>query len=206
MTESKEKPFSPSCERNQQVILDALKKCLRPTDKYIFEIGSGTGQHAVFLAEHLPNIDWQTSDVAENHAGITMWLKEARLDNVLPPLEYEIGENKFPDTVVDVAFSANTLHIISETLVEQLIEDLGQSLKPGTRVMFYGPFKYQGEFTSESNADFDLWLKDLDLKRGIRDIETVTASMSAQNFILLKDISMPANNQLLLFTKTDKNL
>lgn len=201
MTELKEKPFAPACERNQQAILDVLKKHLRSSDQHVFEIGSGTGQHAVYIAKHLTNIMWQTSDVVENHSGISMWLKEAQLENVLPPLEYEIGEDKFPGINIDVVFSANTLHIISETLVEQLIKDLGTSLKSSARVMFYGPFKYRGEFTSESNADFDLWLKDIDPLRGVRDFEWINQLMQNQAFKMIQDINMPANNQLLLFEK-----
>jgi hypothetical protein len=130
-----------------------------------------------------------------------MWLAAAQLANVLPPAAYQIGQNKLPAGNVDLVFSANTLHILSESLVKQLILDLGDRLKSGTRVVFYGPFKYQGQFTSESNADFDLWLKDIDPLRGIRGIEWVEKLMKAQGFALLEDFTMPANNQMLLFEK-----
>ncbi len=203
MTEA-EKPFSPACERNQAVILSQLQKLLRNTDLQVLEIGSGSGQHAVYFGQNLPQVSWQTADVTSNHCGIQMWLQEANLDNVLPPLAYEIGRDQWPVKNTDVVFSANTLHIISEALVKQLIQDLGGHLKAGNRVLFYGPFKYNGEFTSESNAEFELWLKDIDPLRGVRDFEVVEQLMSKQGFILLEDISMPANNQLLLFEKQTK--
>ncbi len=197
----KEKPFAPACERNQEVILSILQKKLRKTDRRILEIGSGTGQHAVYFGLNLPHIIWQTSDVKENHVGINMWIDEVKLTNVLPPMEYEIGSSQVSASNIDVVFSANTLHIISEPLVYQLIQDLAENLKAGTRVMFYGPFKYQGKFTSESNADFDLWLKDIDPLRGIRDFEEVNNLMKAQGFTMVEDIVMPANNQFLVFEK-----
>jgi len=198
-----EKHFAPACERNQAVILQVIQQYLRTSDKHILEIGSGTGQHAIYFGRGLPHIRWQTSDVAANHTGINMWLHEAGLENVLPPAEYEIGHNKWPVENTDVVFSANTVHIISEALVKRLILDLGENLEHGARVMFYGPFKYQGEFTSESNAEFDLWLKDIDPLRGVRDFESIEALMKAQGFALIEDLSMPANNQLLLFEKTE---
>lgn len=195
------KPFSPSCERNQLAILNALKENFTNGVQQVLEIGSGTGQHAVYFAQHLSKITWQTSDIKENHAGIQMWLDESHLDNVKSPIEYQIGQNQWPEGKVDVVFSANTLHIISFELVKVLINDLGQNLKKGTRVMFYGPFKYQGEFTSESNAVFEQWLKEIDPLRGIRDFEVIIELMYEQGFILRLDINMPANNQLLIFER-----
>ena len=165
-----EKPFAPSCERNQAVILKTMQPFIRSDDKQLLEVGSGTGQHAVFLATHLPQLNWQTSDLVANHAGIRMWLDESKLSNVLPPLPYEIGQDNWP-APADVVFTANTLHIMAEALVSRLIQDLGANLISGNRVIIYGPFKYQKQFTSTSNADFDLWLKQQDPVSGIRDFE-----------------------------------
>ncbi|TDR22641.1 DUF938 domain-containing protein [Marinicella litoralis] len=199
--EKVEKPFSPSCERNQSVLLEVLKQHLRTDDKQVLEIGSGTGQHAVFFAENLPALLWQTSDIKANHAGIQLWLDEANLNNVQSPIEYEIGKDQWPDIKADLIFSANTLHIIPFEWVKLLIQSMGQNLRKGALVMFYGPFKYQGEFTSASNADFDLWLKDIDPLRGVRDFETIVALMDEQRLPLRQDINMPANNQMLIFER-----
>ncbi len=196
-----EKPHSPSCERNQGVILATLKQYLRHDDQRVLEVGSGTGQHAVYMGQHLPHVMWQTSDVIYNHAGINMWLNEYQLVNVMAPLPYEIGQDQWPASA-DVVFCANTLHIISEDLVKQLIDDMGQHLKPKNRVFFYGPFKYQGAFTSESNGAFDLWLKERDAQSGVRDFETINQLMNDQDMNLIEDLAMPANNQMLIFEKT----
>ena len=84
------KPNSPSCERNQQAIMAELSKQLRKNDRHVFEIGSGTGQHAVYFAQHLPEVTWQTSDVKANHAGIQLWLDEAQLVNVKANLHCQV--------------------------------------------------------------------------------------------------------------------
>ncbi len=196
-----EKPFSPSCERNQAVIFETLKLHLRQSDDRVIEVGSGTGQHAVFMGQRLPRVIWQTSDVADNHAGIQMWLDEYQLNNVLSPVPYQIGKDAW-SMGAGVVFCANTIHIISEHLVKQLITDMGQHLLPNNRVFFYGPFKYQGSFTSESNATFDLWLKERDVKSGIRDFETINQLMNDQGMSLIDDVAMPANNQMLIFEKS----
>lgn len=197
------KPFAPSCERNQQVILEVLEKYLRPEDKTVLEVGSGSGQHAVFMARHLPNILWQPTDVVANHEGIKMWLREAGLKNIQPPLVYEVGKNDWPDFKADVVFTANTLHIMSLELVDVFLQDVGQYLKVDGRLMIYGPFKYQGEYTTQSNADFDVWLKNIEPERGIRDFEHISALLQRYNINHVADISMPANNQFLVFEKHD---
>ncbi len=200
MTET-EKPHAPACERNQQVILEQLQQQLRSRDRHVLEVGSGTGQHAVYFAARLPDVVWQTSDITANHAGIKMWLEEAGLANVRQPLVYEIGDSSWPDEAVDVVFTANTLHIMAMPLVRQFILDLGRHLSTGNRVFIYGPFKYGGAFTSPSNADFEQWLQDIDPERGIRDFEVIEDLMLQQGLHLHRDIAMPANNQLLIFEK-----
>lgn len=203
MGKDTEKPFAPACERNQQVILEVLNKHLTADCKNILEIGSGTGQHAVYMAAKLPQINWFTSDVRINHDGINQWLNESQLDNVSKPFAYEVGVDVWPNVDADVVFTANTLHIISLDLVTKLIDDIGKNLTKGARLMIYGPFKYQGEYTSTSNADFDQWLKDIDERRGIRDFEFIQDSLRRQKFLLIDDIKMPANNQFLIFEKHD---
>ena len=203
MNKKTEKPFAPACERNQQVILDVLRQYLRSEDKKVLEVGSGTGQHAVFMAKHLPEIQWQPSDVAANHEGINLWRQEAGLSNVAKPLAYEIGKDHWPKVSADVVFTANTLHIMPLQLVDVFLSAVGENLQPGGRLMIYGPFKYNGEFTTDSNAEFDLWLKGIDSKRGIRDFEHICGILKRYNIHNIADISMPANNQFLLFEKHD---
>lgn len=197
-----EKPFAPACERNQAVILEQLQQWLSTPGQSVLEIGSGTGQHAVYFAAQIPHITWQTADVIEKHAGINLWLADARLTNVLPPVEYAIGHSQWPDGQYDVVYSSNVLHIISEALVELMISDLGAHLKKAAQVIFYGPFKYSGQYTADSNADFDQWLQAHDPQSGIRDFEVIESLMQQQRFKLVKDITMPANNQLLVFEKS----
>jgi len=198
-----EKPYSPSCERNQQVILDRLKTVIQSKDKKLLEIGSGTGQHAVFMAAQMPQITWYTSDLLVNHPGIKLWLKDAATENIIYPIEYQAGKTQLPQVNADIVYTANTLHIMSWDNALSLIKQLGESLIVGTKIVIYGPFNYKGQFTSDSNANFDLELKKQNPQSGIRDFELVVENMLNENITLLEDIEMPANNRLLYFIKNE---
>jgi len=193
-----EKPFAPSCERNREAILEVLKKTIGDDNKLLLEIGSGTGQHARYFAPEFPHLQWQTSDCESNHEGIKEWIKDGS-SNILSPVSYEVGKDNFPETEADLIFTANTFHIMSWKLVKTLIKQLGKSLKPGSKLIIYGPFNKVGKYTSESNEKFDQWLKDRDPKSGIRSLEDVSSHMLKNGFFLKEEIEMPANNKILIF-------
>src|SRR5690348_707295 len=56
---------SEACERNKGPILAVLGAELAASHR-VLEIGSGTGQHAVHFAAHLPHLTWQPSELPEN--------------------------------------------------------------------------------------------------------------------------------------------
>lgn len=194
-----EKPFSPPCERNAGPILTAIKEYLRDK-KSLLEIGSGTGQHAVYLAPFFKNLTWQPSDVKDNHEGIQMWLDEGHFPTIKKPMAYRIGHDPFPAGDYDVVFTANTLHIMSWSLCQVLFFNL-KKLKSGANLIIYGPFNYNGEYTSEGNRDFDQWLKDRDPNSAIRSFEDVYLHLKQSGFELIIDKEMPANNRTLIFKK-----
>lgn len=199
------KQTSHSCERNQAPILEVLKKYIAE-DTRLLEIGSGNGQHAVFFAEHFLKTHWITSDVKENHLQIKLWLKEAKLKNLHGPEILKIGVDDFPDKrPFDYVFTANTLHIMSWKEDKALFKLLGNRLREGSLAFFYGPFNYEGKFTSVSNEKFNDWLKSRDEKSGVRNFEDIQKSMSKNGFKLLNDHQMPANNRLLVFEKLSFN-
>jgi cyclopropane fatty-acyl-phospholipid synthase-like methyltransferase len=198
-----DKPNALSCERNQQAILGILEKMIKPSARNLFEIGSGTGQHAVFMAPNFPKLQWHTSDLIENHRGINLWIDDSNSENISRPIIYQAGKTDFPEIDADVVFSTNTLHIMSWDNVKALIKQLGKHLKSGTQIFLYGPFNYNGQFTSKSNADFDIWLKQRASYSGIRDFEKIQQLMTAESIKLVEDIQMPANNRILYFVKQD---
>lgn len=193
------KPFAESCEENKQVILEQLRLLFEQSECCL-EIGSGTGQHAVHFSKHLPDIKWQPTELAENIDGINLWLHEAALDNVLPPVTLNVAEQnwRLPSSY-DAAFTANTLHIMSFDHVEKLFSGLAKVLRANALFVSYGPFNYNGQYSSESNARFDQWLRQRDPLSGIRDIDELKKLASQQSIELIDDIEMPVNNRLLVW-------
>ena len=196
------KPFSQACENNKQPILNILSRAFE-TQKHVLEIGSGSGQHAVFFAKNLPFITWQTSDLAINHEGINLWIDDFPTANIRRPLTLDLSKVQSLDVNIDAVFSANTLHIISWPLVKAFFNLVDSQLSPKGLLCIYGPFNYQGKYTSASNANFDLWLKARDAHSGIRDFEAICQLAEKARLSLMEDIAMPANNHILIFQKTN---
>jgi len=193
------KPYSESCEQNRDPILGVLRQVLTEPAE-LLEIGSGTGQHAVYFGRALPHVTWQTSDRAEYLPGIRMWLAEAALPNVREPLELDVAGD-WPMSRADAVYSANTAHIMSWAQVECLFAGVGRVLSSGGSFCLYGPFNYGGRFTSESNARFDAWLKARDPLSGVRDFEALEKLAEAAGLRLLNDFPMPANNRTLVWRR-----
>ncbi|MCF8197126.1 MAG: DUF938 domain-containing protein [Sulfuritalea sp.] len=191
------KPEAPSCIRNQEPILSVLRDHFADR-RNVLEIGSGTGQHAVFFAAALPHLSWQTSERPENLAGIHAWLNEVALPNTPAPLALDVN-TEWPAQRFDAVFSSNTLHIMSWYEVEQLFMRLPDVLTDNAMLAIYGPFNYGGRYTSDSNAAFDVWLKERGAHQGIRDFEAVDALAGHVGLKLIEDRAMPSNNRCLIW-------
>lgn len=194
------KPFSESCIQNRSPILGVLKTQLADRSR-LLEVGSGTGQHAVYFAPEFPQLVWQTGDLLEAHAGINAWLDEYRGNNILAPVELEVCDYDWPQDAYDSVYSANAVHIMSWPCVECLFPGVGRTLEKGGRFILYGPFNYNGDYTSASNASFDQWLKARDPLGGIRDFEALDKLAVNAGMSLSADFEMPANNRILVWEK-----
>jgi cyclopropane fatty-acyl-phospholipid synthase-like methyltransferase len=195
------KPVADACIENRRPILTVLRQLLAGR-RALLEIGSGTGQHAVYFAPEFPDLRWQTSDRSENHAAINAWLADAGAANILPPLPLDVlqpwpvGPRRF-----DTVFSANTAHIMSWEAVEAMFRGSASVLHPAGIFILYGPVNYRGRHTTEGNARFDGWLRQRDPQSGIRDIEALQQCAAAHGLLPCHNFSMPANNRILVWRK-----
>lgn len=197
-------PDAPATARNRDAILAVLQFELGDC-RSVFEIGSGTGQHAVHFAAALPWVLWQTSDVEENLDGICAWIDSAQLPNVRPPVDYAAGRPLAISDRYDAVFSANTAHIMSIGEVGSMFRDVATLLNPGGIFFLYGPFNEGGRFTSDSNAVFDSGLRARKSSMGIRDRHDLNRLAAANGMAELRRYAMPANNQLLVWRKAEGN-
>lgn len=195
-----EKPFSQSCENNKKPILDELSRVLADR-KVLLEIGSGTGQHAAYFAPRLAHLQWHTSDMPDKHSGIKAWLKEAEASNLHQPKSFTIGaaeQGFWPLANVDAVFTANTTHIMQPSEAQLMMQLVADNLAKGGVFCQYGPYNFQGQYTSDSNQAFDQHLNEQGCG-GIRDIDEL--SLWAKPLVLIEVLPMPANNFLLIWQK-----
>jgi cyclopropane fatty-acyl-phospholipid synthase-like methyltransferase len=192
------KPYSEACERNAGPIMEILARVFADR-RQVLEIGTGTGQHAVRFASLLPHLVWQTSDLIDAHPGIQAWLADARLCNVRDPIALDVRDDAWPVGRYDAFFSANVIHIAGWQAVQSLFRGIGRHRADDCVVAFYGPYNYDGQYTSQSNAVFDAWLRRRNPESGIRDFEAVNALAAEVGLTLVEDNAMPANNRLLVW-------
>ncbi|MBI3561746.1 MAG: DUF938 domain-containing protein [Gammaproteobacteria bacterium] len=194
------KPYSEASEQNKAPILAVLQREFANTT-CVLEIGSGTGQHGVFFAAQLPQLHWHCSDLPENLAGIALWLQEFPRANLHGPYPLDVMQSPWPPQHFDGVFTANTTHIMHWPMVVRMFAGIGNLLAAGNTCCMYGPFNYHGQYTSESNARFDHWLKQRDPASGIRDVDELQTLARTAGLTLIRDHEMPVNNRTLVWQK-----
>jgi cyclopropane fatty-acyl-phospholipid synthase-like methyltransferase len=196
-----EKPYAPSCDRNRDPILEVIRQYLAEPAT-VLEIASGTGQHGLYFSKAMPHLSWQCSDLPANLPGIQIWLDEAGLNNMRAAIALDVNQMQWPLENIDVIFTANSLHIMSWDSVKALFARAKALLQLNGQLIVYGPFNYNGEYSSESNQQFDQWLLNRDPQSAIRHFEDVCQLAEQAGLSLIQDHPMPANNRCIVWKKT----
>lgn len=197
-----ELPSAPATARNRDPILGVLEEELSGAES-VLEIGSGTGEHAVYFAPRLDWLHWQPSDRAENLPTIRAWLAARPAPNLSEPIELDVNVPPDMGRRFDAVFSANTAHIMSLREVRAMFAIVGRVLDPRGRFLLYGPFNEQGRFTSESNARFDASLRAQDPRMAIRDLAELDAMAAEHGLGRIRLSAMPANNFIAVWQSGD---
>lgn len=195
-----DKPYAEYAARNAAPILEILQREFRDSSR-VLEIGSGTGQHAVTFAAALGHLHWQTSDLDENHPGINAWIDAEKLDNIAGPLSMDVRTAEPVPGGYDAAFSSNTAHIMGIDAVERLFALLGTALMSQGVFCLYGPFRRDGAFNTQSNADFDVSLRERDPVMGIRDLEQLDEFAAANGLLRQRLYAVPSNNYVAVWQR-----
>jgi SAM-dependent methyltransferase len=192
--------YSQAAENNKAPIAEIMGRHL-PPDAFVLEIGSGAGQHALHMTQAFPGIIWLPSEREAVLPILRANLARYESNNVQPPLVLDLADFTWSGDRLDAVYAANVMHIVSERLGDRLVQLAADALKSSGLLMLYGPYKYNGQFTTESNATFDQWLKDRDPASGVRNFEAVVATAQCTGLTLTQDYAMPANNQMLIFER-----
>jgi len=199
--------FSAACERNKEAILAVLQDWLPPQAR-VLEIGSGSGQHAVFFAQSMAGLAWQTSELPANLAGLGERIALEGSSGLAPgsqiprPIALDVSAPAdWPHQRFDAVFTANTTHIMPASSVPDLLAGAAGALVPGGLLLLYGPFCDHGIPMAASNVAFDLHLRSLDPAMGVRDAVIISEQANGLGLSPLADVAMPANNRTLIFRR-----
>lgn len=193
---------SPSAARNRDVICEVLEHIL-PASGTILEIGSGSGEHAVHFARNLSHLDFQPTEHDQKAmASIESWMQEAKLPNIKHPLHLDLFDEKWPIDKAAAIISINVIHITPWPATIAILKQASTILPPGAPLYFYGPFHRSDVATTQSNLDFDMWLKSQNPASGIRYLDDLATHAQDLGFTGPQIITMPANNLSVVFTKS----
>ncbi|RDD62313.1 DUF938 domain-containing protein [Ferruginivarius sediminum] len=192
---------APATQRNREPILDVLSRVL-PGSGIVLELASGTGEHAIWLAQHLRPLVWQPSDAdPDMRRSIDAHARLAGARNIRPALAIDVTSRPWPIEFASAAVCVNLLHISPWTATEGMFAGCAEILPAGAPIAIYGPFKRHGQHTAESNARFDSSLRASDSSWGVRDVDDVSTVAERHGFVLEEIVEMPANNLILVFRR-----
>jgi len=190
---------APATARNREALLEVLRRHF-PERGLVVEVGSGTGEHTAFFSQHFDELEFQPTDVEpENHGSVCAHTRD--LPNVRPPLQLDAAAWPWPIEAADVLLAINVIHISPPEVLSGLMRGAGELLSTGGLLFTYGPYRIGGEQTAPSNAQFELWLKSLDPRFGVRDLEQVMREAEAHELEFVERVAMPANNFTLVFRR-----
>ncbi|MEM6987144.1 MAG: DUF938 domain-containing protein, partial [Pseudomonadota bacterium] len=106
-------------------------------------------------------------------------------------------------THYDAVYTANTLHIMSESAVEALFGFASSVLQVGGNFYSYGPYLFNDQPPVESNLRFDAQLRVQAAHQGVRDVEWLQAVARRDALSLVETLELPSNNHLLVWEKTN---
>ena len=189
---------APSANRNVDAI-GALLDQVAPRSGKALEIASGTGQHVAAFAPRFPELIWQPTDVdAERIASIDSYAQD--VDNIRPARMLNAARPgwaaEYPDH--SLVLLVNLLHLISWAETRTLICEAAQSLRPGGRLVLYGPFMRNGSLISEGDVRFHQSLTAQDPEIGYKNDQEIVQTVQQAGLTLIDTVDMPANNLALI--------
>ncbi|NNC19854.1 DUF938 domain-containing protein [Corallococcus exiguus] len=195
------KRHAPATERNREPLLAVLREVL-PTEGTLLEVASGTGQHAAFFAKAFPGLTWQPTDGDPSSLeSIDAWRVEEGLANVLPARLLDASSDAWPVEHADAVLCVNMIHISPWAACQGLMRGAARVLRPGGRLVLYGPYFVEGKEAAPSNLAFDESLRARDPSWGVRELGAVTAEAARHGLQRERVVEMPSNNLTVVFRR-----
>ncbi|MGO4711753.1 DUF938 domain-containing protein [Bradyrhizobium sp. 2TAF24] len=192
---------APAAFRNRDPILDVLRTIL-PVRGTVLEIASGSGEHVVHFARHLPDLVFQPSDPGiDERRSIAAWVADSGLPNIEAPIALDAAAPPWPIAHADAVVCINMIHIAPWQATQGLMRGAAAILPPGAPLYLYGPYRRSDTPLEPSNAAFDASLCSRNPAWGLRLLDDVAALATASGFASPAVTPMPANNLSVVFRK-----
>lgn len=193
---------APATLRNREAILGVLREELPPRG-IVLEVASGTGEHAVFFAGQLPQLDWQPSDPdPQALASIRAYAGEYPGANLRPPIALDaVDPAGWSIGGADAVVCINMVHISPWAATEGLFAGAASILPPGAPLILYGPYLEDGVETAASNIAFNASLKARNPDWGLREVAALDRLAERSGFTRSACHAMPANNLTLVYRR-----
>ena len=192
---------APATSRNRQPILEVLQRVL-PESGLVLEVASGSGEHALYMAKHLPALSWQPSDADDGAlSSIGDWRTHEGSENLLPPVHIDASSREWPVTAADALVCINMVHISPWPATLGLLDGASRILPPNGLLYLYGPYILGDRVTAVSNLAFDESLRARNPAWGVRDLADVESAARQRSLDLREVVDMPANNLSLILRK-----
>jgi hypothetical protein len=195
------KRHAPAALRNREAIAEVLAREL-PASGTVLEIAAGSGEHAVFFAEHFGALTWLPTDPAsEALASIAEYRADYPGTNLSAPVMLDAAApDSWPVTGAAAIVCINMVHISPWAATQGLFRGAARLLgTSGGPLILYGPFIEDDIETAASNLAFDASLKARDTRWGLRRAEDLDSLAAAQGLARTVRHAMPANNLSLVF-------
>jgi len=201
-------PLSPyvawAGNRNRDPILKVFKDIF-PKSGNVLELASGAGNHINYFATHFKDLHFQPSDYdVDVFDTIKQKRTEAGNANVADPIRLDLTNlETFPapkQRLYDVIFVINLLQVAPLAIADGIAQVAASLLTQDGFLAIYGPFKVDGNYTTESNAAFDKEILAAQVPEwGLKDIRDLEKTAANHNITLKQVLDLPANNFILVF-------
>lgn len=192
---------SEAAQRNREPIRAVLEKHV-PKHGLMLEIGSGTGEHAVYMAQAFPFIAWQPTDIDPAAlVSIELWRAESGLSNLLRPIALDVTSSPWPVAQADAIVAIDFAHAAPWETVVTLFERAAHVLATGGVLHLFGPVKFYGKYAAATIADLDWELQKRDPTMGIRDISALIRLATYHGFTAPRAVALPEHAHALSFKR-----
>ena len=204
-TEDSDKLYAPSASRNSEALCEVVS-AIAPENGDALEIASGTGQHIIAFANSMPALTWQPSEVEQARIrSIESYVSESGLTNISKPIRLNAsqtgwGEDIGPKDLICIGKFVSSDQLAKAKL-QRFLKESAHALKPTGHLCVYGPFKRDGEFTSDGDVSFDADIRATDPEVGYKDDAWIKSVAEDAGLAFVNAHEMPANNLVLILRK-----